>query len=178
MREESCSCGHRQCKISILCEMNKSIGDPLSFFHSLLFSVLLFSPSPPRLPSLRPWQERVCSGLHSAGNRRTLHTWAAHLTHTYESLKLKTHKHTHMDISALDQLSRKNIITKAWTQYGVPIQRGHLADKNMCKHTSCRLVCVKTDPSFWLNDQRPEQNVQYLWTGTHPFLHSLSSLTL
>lgn len=51
--------------------MNRSIYDPFSLFHYLL---LLFSYSSPfSLPTL-PDKRGVCSGLPSAGNRRTLHT--------------------------------------------------------------------------------------------------------
>ena len=144
--------------MSVLCEMNRSIGDPFSLFHYLLLLFSYSSPSPlPPKSSHPPQQERVCSGLPSAGNRRTLHTWAAHLTHTYESLKLKTHKH--MRVSALDHLSRRKNKAQTHETYMVCLHWGHLADKNTYVVTYLLWVSVSAaDPS------------SYLWTWTHPFL--------
>lgn len=50
----------------------------------LLFLLSSSSPTP-----VNPARAGVRGDLGTAGNRRTLHTRAAHLTHTHESLKLK-----------------------------------------------------------------------------------------
>ncbi len=73
---------------------------PLSFLY-FLFSC--FSPFPLKYNLL---QERVCKSLHSAGNCRTLHTWAAHLTRTVHMRGLNW-KFTNTHIHALGHLSQK-----------------------------------------------------------------------
>lgn len=64
----------------------------LSTLPNVLF-LPLFSPLFRSFPPILS-----CNSLHSAGNRRTLHTWTVHLTHTYESLKLNTHMHMHISV--------------------------------------------------------------------------------
>lgn len=126
--------------------------DPLLFFF---FSASSYSSSLSSIPHLQPVLPPPSSQLEwqcaagdpgAAGNRRTLHTRAAHLTHTYESLKLKcwqTYEHE-CSGSALER-TRMAVLRAC---------RGHLAHKGQCKH-SCRMFTSRLSSLSWAQSLLP-----------------------
>lgn len=128
-------------------------GDPTLFFF--FSSSSSYSSSLSSIPHLHPvlpppsgqleWQ-CAAGDLGAAGNRRTLHTRAAHLTHTYKSLKLKCWQTLEHECSGSALERTRMAVLRAY--------RGHLAHKGQCKH-SCRMFTSRLSSLSWAQSLLP-----------------------
>lgn len=140
------SAGQTNKSFSLLGEKLGTVA-PSSYSFLLLFLPLVNSSSSTRSSSpVNPAGVGVRGHLGAAGNRRTLHTRAAHLTHTYESLKLKcsqTNEHK-CSGSALERTGM--VVLRAC--------RGHLAHKGQSKH-SCWMFTPRLSSLSWAQSLLP-----------------------